>query len=309
MLVTQTLAADGHAPGVALGRALLQQGRPRLAVERFRSALEAEPGSGPARLGLARALQATGRCEESLGLLADLRAEGSWTAPAALAEARCQEQRGELSGAIVAYEEARSLGGTVALELALARVKVGDEGDAPAWTSYPDPAVIEALWTASVALRTDRDPDPEIDLLERVATGGASSVAGLLDGLRWLSLDDPHAAVGALAEASRRDPRDPRIVLWYAEALRRCGRLVDAELQLQRPAVALAGRSALGDAVAARVAHDAGRSIKPLDVRSTDPQLIASRWYLTRSASLAQAWAAAPGLGGELALLVPVSAR
>jgi tetratricopeptide (TPR) repeat protein len=103
----QTLAPTTVAPLVALGELYSQwPGRERDALETFQAAVEREPRSGPAQMGLGIALAKAGRAQEAVGKL-ETAAQLMPQTPAPLqVMGRVYMQRGESATALAAFDRA-----------------------------------------------------------------------------------------------------------------------------------------------------------------------------------------------------------
>ncbi len=327
-LVATEVAAAAPAE-LALGHARLSQGRYRLAAAAFQDVVAVQPDNGGARMGLARAWSAVNRCSDALSLLADLRAEGVWTARAAAAEGDCRWVGGDLMGAVAAYEEAlwlddRGAYGWMRLEAAL-RASGDVDGAIAArgalLTLAAGPLVVLTAETDQAVYEARPEADALLRELDSFSSLGGAVLARIarLEGRRWLDLGWPEQAEAVLMRALRFDLGDAELAAWHAEATRRTGDPAAAAAALERPAVATQEPTALVIAIRARILVDQGRlgeAAQVLGEVHDHPELLASRWYLARAEGKAtagwhQRWAHAD-LGAprrQLTHLVPTGDR
>jgi thioredoxin-like negative regulator of GroEL len=295
-----------------------------MAITAFEAILTAHPTSGRARLGLAMALADISRCQRALEILADLRDKGVWRAEAALTEGRCRLMSGDRSMASAAYEEAHRLRPELASTIAVAHIRA-QEGRTEALAEALDTLLVldgglDALPAVevTVAMRTGA---ADLDaLLHQARSVGTGSGLAQIDARRWMDLDHPGEAAEILLDDLRSNLSNLQSACWRAEALRRMGRLADADSALSRPRIRHANGVPMGRSVRARMAVDSGdldgaRAIVadlPLDEEG-----LATRWYVARaegnSDAMAgletrwKAWAHAPDR--RLEQLVPLHQR
>ena len=278
---------------------LLRAQRYRLAADAYRRILDHHPGDPHATAGLGRAFAGLGNCTRAIGHFEEVRPTPGWTAPVATAHAACLARRGDRAGALASLEEAVQLdpdhrrawyqlalvagarGETLRADEALERLRAMEEGEnmvalVEAWRAleHGEEALAPALDALERALRDDAPPAARVQL-------------HLIDGLRWLDLDDPAAAVESLRRGVLLDQGHVRAASWQAEAHRRLGLLDEAERILDRSRLGPVD-TPLRAAVRARVAVDRGdpvaaRALLEAQDARQDPDWLAARWYLARA--------------------------
>jgi tetratricopeptide (TPR) repeat protein len=246
--------------------------------------------------------------------LQQVRVSPVWSADLAFLEGNCRLHEADAAGALAAYQEASALGrDDVVLVIALAEARWPEpaEEGLTRWLELPFPtqsalqlAASRGWWRGDDA-QVDRALDEARFWADRVsADSGLVYWVYLMDGLRWLALDEPGLAERALAKAARARPNDRRAPTWRAEALRRLGDLAQAELVFGRALFLNVEAPPWQAAVQARIAVDLGdlpRARDLLGARWEDLDLLASAWYLAQAegsldqASLAARWGSAAG--------------
>lgn len=266
----------------------------------------------------------TGRCGEARELLASL---DEASARARTVAGDCALRAGRPDEAAAAYEEALALDPTwsaARVGLALAASAAGDDVEAllPEILLQPRGEVLEALVAAQAAYDRGLPAlDARLAELARLLDGRGGARLAILDGRRWLDLDDPATAARGLGAAARRHVQDPRVALWHAEALRRLGDPAGARAALDRPVARRLADDVHARAVLARLEADEGR----LDAArarldevggSLDPEVIASAWYVAVASGdavgaerHARRWKRSGGARGPLEALVPLHRR
>lgn len=302
----------------------LREGRPARAAAAFRGRLEARPDDPVARIGLAESYARTGRCGEALELLGSLR---ETSARARTVDGDCALRAGRPVEAATSYAEALALDptwGAARVGLALAASAAGDgvDGLLPEILLQPRGEILEGLVAAQAAYDGgEEELDARLLELRRLLGGRGGARLAILDGRRWLDLDDPWTAAHGLREAARRHVQDPRVALWYAEALRRLGDAPGARDLLDRPVARRLADDVHARAILARLEADEGRldlalaRLAPV-ASSLDPEVIASAWYLAAAAGDAAAaerharrWRGVGRGRGGLEALVPLHRR
>jgi Flp pilus assembly protein TadD len=281
------------------GRRFLGTGQNRLAAREFQEILEKRPGDGPATLGLGRALAGLGDCEPALVSLGRMRGGSGWSGQAALAEAQCLDRLGRDAAADAAYQEALHLSperSVALLALALLRLRTGDDPgfeeavDALSELERADVMVPMArAWQALEHGHSDLDVRL-LELQDAIVVSGAKRAnvqLGLVDGVRWLDLDDPRTAAEVLGHATRQFPHHIRVAAYRAEALRRTGDPQGAQDAVGRPAVGRA-RGSVIQAIRARILVDLGdlegaEAAVGEPISGEHPEVLASLWYLARA--------------------------
>ncbi len=285
------VAAEPISGAALLGRARLAQGRPRQAVQVLEQALAERPDDVNLRLVLGRAQASSWMCEKSLETLKIARDGGEWGPEAAASEGRCRQGRGDLYGALAAWGEAAALSPDstpMRVSHAIVLARSGHVAEALDLVRAVEDPAWATLVRVHLALHQGiGDPDRELGLLAQAVTDvpELTAAAHLLDGRRWLDLDDPSAAEVPLREALRRAPTDPHVLAMLAECLRRMGNQSDAAAVLSRPFLRASGALVMVDAVSARLEVDRGQLGRALEILGrwegvSDPHLDASRAYL-----------------------------
>jgi hypothetical protein len=277
----------------------LTQGRPALAVEHARACLVEKPG-GTRCLGLLlRSLAAAGGCDEALSLVPDLRTRRGWDADMAEAESKCWLERGGVTAAVEAMEEAALLSDNLAevrfglfqLHLVAGMSDLAAE-DLVILEGLPERGNLIPLARATLALETG---DPAFDELfaelkrapQYEDTRASLSVLHALDGVAWLDAGDPVLAEQAFSRAIALVITQYRFAALRAEAFRRDGDLDSALTILGRPWL-VNERTPLVRAIRVRVLTDAGRFAEARavldELPGADlPEILASRYYLARA--------------------------
>lgn len=310
-----------------LAEGQLEKGSYRMASARFQDVLEKRPGSGRAKLGLARAYAGIGQCDDALVLLTELRGRPVWGADGANAEGACLLRRGRVSEAVAAFEEASWFSPRKAqawFNLALLAVDLDDldgfERAVEALATCDGGDVLEVAARATRALEWG---EPSFDSwlgMLRGLSGGGPHLHGL-DGRAWLDLDDPQAAGASFHDAIRLDMDNVQLARWRSESLRRAGDLAGARAAVDRPMLRRAGAGPLAQALEVRLLVDEGeideaeRVLATLDL--TDPEAMASAWYVAhargdavRKSDLVVAWSQrVRAAGRSLEQLIPIHQR
>jgi tetratricopeptide (TPR) repeat protein len=281
-------------PQLALANTALENGSAQTAAMLFRRQVAWFPESGPAHVGLGRALARTGACEEALEHLAPWMTLPAFTVPAAQAASACAARLGLLEDAL-GYD-------AVAVDL--------DPRSVPAWTQYAvhlaragDDAGVLRAYDALLTAIPDRD-----------ASGFARATVALLHGdldavdvesalwardgvesdditqLRMLAALDAGDPDGA-AEHAAALPRARRPVglrLAAAEVARRRGEIAEAALQLDGTRIRPPIPGADADALRVRIRVDEGDlagAVALLDTLAGEDtaDVEASRWYVARA--------------------------
>lgn len=281
-------------PQLALANAALENGSAKTAAMLYRRQVGWFPGSGPAHVGLGRALARTGDCAEALEHLAPWVNLPAFTVQAAQAASACAARLGQLEDAL----------GYDAVAVAL------DPHSVPAWTQYAvhlaragdRPGVLRAydallvanperdasgFARASVALmHGDLDTvDVESALWSR--EGVESDDIAQLRMLAALDAGDPDGAA-RYTEGIARVRRPVGLRLAVAEVARRRGELGEATLQLDGTTLRPPIPGPDADALRVRCSVDDGDLAGATALLATlatedSADVEASRWYVARA--------------------------
>lgn len=293
-LVAPALAGDE----LAAGRHLLAGRHYRLAAGVFDRLLERDPGSGAARIGLARSLEGLGECERTLRQLDMVRGRPAWTAVAAIAEARCSWHLGDLAGAWAAAEESILLRDDFAqswfeygrLALVLGDAEAVDRAEAGIEEHSRVSGGFSVVFEAE-RLLADPNADLEPLFLELRAPGEGDELFGgfaaWLETRLHLQRGQPFAALAAAQGGLRGIPSPAEMRLLEVEALRRLGRVAEAE-ELMADRRVKGQQGVLHTAVKARLAVDRGdvgeaRRLLAERAAADHPEISATEWYIAHT--------------------------
>ena len=274
---------------------LIDVGQPRRAAPSFRQHLAANADDHEARAGLARALSAMNRCDESLVHLERLRGTSAFSAKVAHSEAICHLRGGEHSEAIAAWEEALLMNPQLLpARYELARLLIREGFYLQALDQ------IEAIETQST--RSHRSDILKVELALHRGEGAweawqdfkdelgprsskqAVQQVHYLEGHLWLQEGDPVEAEACFGRAVEAMSAHENSVIYRAEALRRMG--------LPEEAREIVYRRVLRDSpflapIRARILADLGdlsAARAELAVREDflSSEVLASQWYLAK---------------------------
>ncbi len=309
----------------AIANGFLKEGKTYAAVMAFRRQLARDPESVALNIGLGKALQRAGECPEALDRLQPYVGLPAFGLEAAMSASACAGELGLWSDAVlydrVALEEdpdhVRAL-----TALALDADASGDAAGVAEALARLDALGTSGFVRAAFALRHgDLDLfDVELVLLARGGHASATDVARMT-AQSWLDVDDPVRAVEVVNRHFRLGRSRAPLRMLRGEAYRRRGE-TDIGRHTYSEARGSAPEGALAAALHARVLvddgapEDAAQLLRPY-ASSTDPEVMASRWYVARAlgdtaaeARAAAEYAAAqPSPLRRLELLVPVTRR
>lgn len=312
--------AAPRAPGpYALASEMLRVGQPARAREMALLCRDRRPDAPGCLAVLARSNAALGLCEVALAQLGEVRTTRAWDHDAAMAEAVCHVQVGDLSAAEAAFDEAHRLApwkGAPHLQSVLLFARTGDvdgateELDALGASSPKAWAwdlaelwwghLVGAAWVDGQLTRW-RHHLPERTLQVHV---------GLLDCLHWLDADAPDRAEDAARWGQEAAFTHERVRACRAEAVRRQGAVAEALTMTQR-AVDRGRETPELDAVRVRALADAGRFdearvLVAEHAQTGHPGMVEAAWYLAWRRGHAPSWTPE---GVDVDLLVPLTER
>jgi tetratricopeptide (TPR) repeat protein len=277
-----------------IAESFLKQGNFRAAAAGFRQELEKTPDAVAAHVGLGKALARLGRCDEALTELWPQVGTKPFGDEAALLASICSSSLGIEEDALYFAEMAAEMdpGNPRALtQYALVLDKRGDADRAERVIGQlqvlPGPKDASLYARSVLALRAG-DID-EFDRLTFFWPDDRSSQRDLqrLEAQSWLDIGDPIQVVSSIKTIQRM--RRGRASTWLrAEAVRRMGDPKEAS-DLLNSRNAREGEGSDSDAVRARVLADLGdlvgaQALIDQYAHEVDPELVASAWYVARSA-------------------------
>lgn len=281
----------------ALARAALHSGRKHEAVSRLQALTDKYPERPRYRRDFAEALGLVGRCDEALSIFDDLRMLSRMDARGYAAEGRCYFRIGALEASAQSMYDAAlrdPSNGRRWGELAHALLRIDDVAGAQRSIelAYQVDVVMGELYDLRVQheLGNADEADVLIHSLRSQSWGYGELflMSTYVDGLRWLDLDDPRAALDQLVWTTRRQPDNLRGAAMSAEAHRRLGELIEAQVLLEQPQLEFIEPSPLLHHVRARILVDAGDlAAAAAEYALAGPALPdehhATGWYLARA--------------------------
>lgn len=313
---------------LAMAQQQLHSGRFEQALQLFQSILKANPSHRRARFGVGAVYAAQARCAEAAAALDPIRGSKTFGEKGFIVEAQCAMETGDYAGAVERLEEATKLSPRdekAWFQLVLARQAAGDiEG---AWEAFEElekrdlESLTTALAEARLTMGTADYPRARAVLDGRTGHLGPDSRKLLaLHGARADLLDGaPDLAKEALLPLARSDLSNQTYGFLRAEACRRAGDLECAAFAVDRKAMQVETPIPMAYVIRARVYADLGRLDDAREQLAqhphpSDPELVASSWYVARAAGedTAHLEAVYAVLGrpdtGDLSLLIPRSA-
>lgn len=244
--LTRSAVLQGQTPRVEyqLAKAAMKAGKFPEAVMRLNQLASSRPKAPKYKRDLAEVYSLMGRCDDAMVLVDYLRSKERVTWRVAAAEGRCRLRMGDLSGSIVAFEEAAELDPEEARrwgELALGYARAGrsDDANEVIETCYlldPELALGYDL-RVQYELGAEAKVDLLLELLRYQSRGWGEDflISVSIDAQRSLDLDDCVRAVEQANWLTRRVPDNERGLALRAEAYRRMGDAAQAWVTLYRP--------------------------------------------------------------------------